>query len=531
MKRQLWINARFITMKSEFDEVNAIIVHGDRIAKTGEKEDLELLTHLYDEKIDCRGNVFYPGFVDSHLHLIGHGESLLTINLSTASSFEEVLTSIKQKAEQLPPGEWIIGEGFDEETFHDKKEIPTKWDLDKLSTQHRVVLKRKCRHVFSANTIALQAATISPTEPSPPGGEYDKLAGEITGVMRDRAVDLMLQVMPGKTKTYLTTATKLAIQDAWSKGLVGGHSEDLSYYGDPINPLQTYMEEVERGPFPFRLHLLVHHEAMQRMKELNVLHDKYKYVELGAIKLFIDGSLGGRTALLSTPYKDNPSTNGISVHSKEVLEDLVKRARIEKKNIAVHVIGDQAVDDILDVIEKYPCPPGLKDRLIHVPLLNEILIKRMQKLPIIADIQPSFLPSDSTFLHNRIQENVHTHRYAWKSLIDAGIICAGGSDAPIEGISPIEGIKAAVGRSVQMNGEEVTYEPSEQLSMYEAISLYTTGSALAIGREKEMGMIVENYFADFTVFNEHLEEIPLQQLSENLHTQTIIGGNTVFTRP
>ncbi|QPC47235.1 amidohydrolase [Mangrovibacillus cuniculi] len=531
MKRQLWVNGRFVTMRSEGEEVNAIIIQDDKIIKIGDRKDLEPLIELYDEIKDCSGQVYYPGFVDSHMHLIGHGESLLTINLSTVSSFQEVITCVKEKVQQVPPGEWIIAEGFDEELFYDRQKIPTKWELDKLSLVHPIVLKRKCRHVFTANTLALQMASIESTSENPMGGSYDKVNGEITGVMRDRAVDKMLEAMPGKTSEYLTSATRLAIKDAWSKGLVGGHSEDLSYYGNPQNPFQTFIKEVEEGDFPFRLHLLVHHLAVDKMKELDVLHINNTYLELGAIKIFVDGSLGGRTALLSTSYKDAPSTKGIAVHPKEVLEDLVKRARIEKKNIAVHVIGDQAVGDILEVIEKYPCPPNLLDRLIHVPLLNNELIQRMQVLPIIADIQPSFLPSDSSYLHNRIHEEVHTHRFAWKSLLEAGIICAGGSDAPIEDINPLEGIKAAVSRSVYMDGETITYVPTEQLSMYEAISLYTKGSALAIGREKEMGMIAEGYFADFTVFKERLDEIPLQQLTENLHTQTIIGGNIVFTRP
>ena len=167
------------------------------------------------------------------------------------------------------------------------------------------------------------------------------------------------------------------------------------------------------------------------------------FIEFGAMKIFIDGSLGGHTALLSEDYSDSPGNKGVAVHDNEKLENLVKLARKYNENIAVHVIGDKAVEIILDLIEKYPAPVGKKDRLIHVNVLTEDLVNRMAKLPVVLDIQPMFVPSDFPWVIDRLGKERLTWAYAWKTLLDKGFDCSGGSDSPIELADPLLGMDAA----------------------------------------------------------------------------------------
>ncbi|KZE64703.1 amidohydrolase [Fictibacillus phosphorivorans] len=512
--------------EGEFSE--AVFVENGLIVETGTEEHLtDKYSERIEKKMDLQENVMYPGFVDSHLHLIGHGEKLIRLDLSEMTSAEEMESALREKVNTLHSEEWLIGEGWNENNFIDRK-IFHKNELDSISDGRPVLLSRVCRHAFLANSKALELAGVTKETPDPAGGIIVKDSnGEPTGLLHDAAAELVKKVVPEVSQEYLNRALKTSVQHLHSLGITGGHSEDLSYYGYVERPLKAYRSVIEEERLKFRAHLLVHHEALKDFKEIEKEY-QIPFVEYGALKIFADGAFGGRTAWLSQPYNDAPETSGVSIHEDKELLQLVKIARENNMNIAVHTIGDMALKQTIDAIKKCP-PKNGRDRLIHVGLVDEDLIEEMKQLSVILDIQPGFVASDFPWLIERLGTDRIPYAFPFRTLIDEGLICAGGSDAPIEPVNPLLGIFAAVTRKKPGEKHE-GYVPEQKLTMYEAISIYTSGSAAAIMREDKRGLIKEGYIADFTVLDRDLFQMSVDEILEVNVVFTIVDGDIVYEK-
>lgn len=525
---EIWFGGKIYTLVQERQTVEAVYTENGVIKEIGAAKEL---IHKYEaaEKKDLQGAVMFPGFTDSHMHLIGHGEKLLRLDLSDMTSAQEMKKALLEKVAETDEGEWIYGEGWNENNFIDRK-IFHRAELDEITSSHPMILSRVCRHAILVNSKALELAGITKDTENPPGGVIVKdERGEPTGYLLDQAQELVKAIIPKATEEYLYTALKKSIQDCLRLGLVGSHSEDLSYYGSFHKTYDAFVNLIERDNCKYRAHLLVHHEVVDDMHEFGHRYkDSTGFVTLGAMKIFADGALGGRTALLSRPYNDAPETSGVEIHSKEQLERLVKKARDYGMPVAVHTIGDLAFEYILDVIELYPAPAGERDRLIHAQILTEGLIERAKKLPIILDIQPRFVATDFPWIIERLGEERLKYSYAWKTLLDEGLICAGGSDAPIEPVDPLLGIHAAVTRQIPSDPEQTVYQPEQRLSMYEAIQLFTKGSAQAIGEEEKQGLIKEGYYADFTILDKDLFKIAADEILDTKVRMTVVDGTVMY---
>ncbi|QBP40603.1 amidohydrolase [Paenisporosarcina antarctica] len=515
-------HATFYTMKNSVDTIEAILVENGKIIKIGLFEDLK---NLAEELVDLEGSFVYPGFVDSHIHMIGHGDKLRYIDLSTYTSSVEMTKDLQKLLKQHPSGEWFVAEGWNENNFADKK-ILSRYDLDKLSTSP-LMLKRVCRHAVIVNSAALEIAGITKDTPDPNDGVIvrDEM-GEPTGYLLDGAKAFVEKHVPEVSITQLVLSLEAAVEDLVSRGFTGVHTEDMSYYGDYPKPLQAFKQVIGNGR-KFRVNLLRHHTVIDKMME-EATYDE-PWIEPGAMKIFIDGALGGRTALLSKPYADDPTTHGVSIHSQDELNMLVAKARSYGQAIAVHAIGDLGMEMIILAIEKHPVPLGKRDRLIHANVLREDLVIRLQKLNIVLDIQPSFVSSDFPWVKDRLGEARLDWAYAWKKLIKRGIICSGGSDSPIEEVDVRLGLYAAIARKKPGETHD-GYQPEEKLSRYEAIALYTIGSAQAISKEHQRGYIDINFDADLTVFDRDLFIGPDEQVLEAQVMKTIIAGDIIFEK-
>jgi predicted amidohydrolase YtcJ len=525
---EIWYGGTIYTLQEEGQTVDAIYTEEGIIKDLAAKE---VLINTYKDAVkhDLKGAVLYPGFTDSHMHLIGHGEKLLRLDLSNFTSSLEVKEALQKKAAETPEEEWIFGEGWNENNFVDRK-IFHRTELDEITSNHPMVLSRVCRHAVLANSKALKLAGITAETENPPGGVIVKdVNGEPTGYLLDQAQELVKKIIPKASAQYLYTALKTSIQDCLRLGLVGSHSEDLSYYGSFTKTFGAFQDLIERDQYKYRAHLLVHHEVVDDMhKEGHHYKDSTEFITLGAMKIFADGALGGRTALLSRPYNDQPETSGVAIHTKTQLQELVKKARGYGMTVAVHTIGDLAFDYMLEAIELYPAPEGEKDRLIHAQILTQDLIERAKKLPIILDIQPRFVATDFPWIIERLGHERLNYSYAWKTLLDEGLICAGGSDAPIEPVNPLLGIHAAVTRQIPNDPEQIVYQPGQCLSMYEAIGLFTKGSAQAIGMEHKQGIIEKGCYADFTVLDKDLFQAAPEQILQTKVKMTVVDGTIMY---
>lgn len=520
--KTLWHGGKIYTLAAEGETVEAVLVSGGKIEAIGPYANLKKDA---DQEIDLKGKVLYPGFVDSHMHMIGHGEKLLRVDLSKIDSSESMKQQLITSTAGLGEDEWFIGEGWNENNFPDRK-IFHRLELDDISTSP-MLLKRVCRHAILANSSALALAGITKDTPDPEGGLIVRDAdGEPTGYLLDAAQELVADKVPEVSVEYLTLALQTSVDDLLSLGLTGAHTEDMGYYGHYSKPLQAF-KNVLGGNTKFRAHLLRAHSAFEEMmKNASYLEP---FVDPGPMKIFADGSIGGRTALLSKPYNDDPSTNGVAIHSDDELKRLVSVARHHGEAIAIHVIGDLGMEKALDAIEAHPVPEGKRDRLIHSMVLREDLVERMEQVDVVLDLQPSFVTSDFPWVIERLGEERLDWSYTWKKLLDRGLICAGGSDAPIEDVDPKLGIFAAVTRR-KVDETHEGYMPEEKLSRFEAIQLYTSGSAAAICKEDSRGLIALNYDADFTVFDRDLFEGNEEQLLEAQVEMTVVAGEIMFER-
>jgi predicted amidohydrolase YtcJ len=245
-------------------------------------------------------------------------------------------------------------------------------------------------------------------------------------------------------------------------------------------------------------------------------------LQIGAIKIFADGAFGRRTALLSAPYNDEPGQFGEAMQTQDVLYSIVKEARDQSFPIAVHTIGDQALENVLDILDQFP-KAHYRDRIIHTSLVRDDLVKRLAEPGRIADIQPRFVVGDYPWVIDRIGRERESYLYAWKTLLSNGVICAGGSDAPVEPVDPMLGIHAAVTRKTP--GKIETWNETQKISMLEAVKLFTIGGAFATNEEGKKGTISRGKLADMTVYSKNLFSLenPDEILETNIEL-TIIGG-------
>lgn len=521
--KTLWMNGDMYTMNSEEDTVEALLTENGKVIEIGSYEEL---TGKADRVVDLKGAVLYPGFVDSHMHMIGHGSRLLSLNLADATSSDEMMEMLLAAHKGLAVDEWFVGEGWNENNFPNKK-IFMNLELDPV-TESPMVLRRACRHAIIVNSKALEIAGITKDTPDPEGGSIERNAdGEPTGYLHESAQNLVLGHIPTPTEKNLTDSLRESVNDLLSLGLTGAVTDDLGYYGDYCDPLQAFRNVVGEEK-KFRAHLLRRSTIFdQLMKDQVAYHEPW--IEPGAMKFFIDGALGGQTALLSEPYSDKPETSGLAVVTDDEIEALVKLARHHEEAVAIHIIGDAATEKALDMIEKYPAPEGKLDRLIHVNVLRQDLVDRMKKLPVILDIQPIFVSSDFPWVMDRLGEDRLEWAYAWKSLLEEGFICGGGSDAPVEEVDPLLGIYAAVTRRKPGETHE-GYLPEEKLSRFESVGLFTTGSAASLGKENSRGKLAVGYDADFTILDRDLFTVEEEEILQAKVVMTVVAGEVMYNR-
>ncbi|NGP44178.1 amidohydrolase [Bacillaceae bacterium SIJ1] len=527
MKR-LWFGGPIYTMAKPGEKVEAVLTVGDQIVGTGDQKALGEAFDLSDaEAVNLHGRAMYPGFVDSHLHMIGYGEQQLRLDLSELSSSRSVIQKLIHEVETTTD-EWVIADGLNENNWTDRQMMSLE-TLDAISPYRPMVLHRVCKHAMLVNRMALQRAGIDKDTPDPPGGVIGRFPdGRLNGWLYDSAQDIMKQTMPRPNQAYVERALRVSVEKLLSLGLTGGHTEDLAYYHGLYPTLSAFKKVIDGERLAFRTQLLVNHLCFEERERFEGPIDDHGHLEWGPIKIFADGALGGRTAWLSHPYADDNTTNGVAIHSEDELERLVQQARSVDKTVAIHAIGDQALAAVIDVLQHNPPPAGEVDRIIHASLSNEKLIAQMQTMPVGLDLQPQFVLSDFPWVLDRIGDSPIL-LYPWKTYLDRGLRVAGGSDAPIETPDPREGIYAAVARRKKDSLHD-GYIPQEKLSMYEAISLYTTGSAWISGHAERRGKICPNYTADFSIFAADfftMEKDP-EAILANPVSETIVGGRTYY---
>lgn len=528
--KTIYYHGRIATFDPAQPQAEALAVEQGRITAVGTTEQI-LLDHgrAQVKKVDLEGGYVYPGFVDSHLHLSGVGERENGLDLGACQSKEEMLQLIRARVGKAKAGEWILGMGWDEHRLDGG--VPTLRELDEVSPHHPVFLTRVCFHTYLVNSSAYAAAGVKAETDDPKDGSFGRDArGQLNGWVYEQASQPFYAAKPLPTYQEKKERIRQAMRLALASGLTGGHSEDLRYVGNIRELIRLYRELAEEG-VKFRTHHLLYHPHLSELSELTAEElAPDSWFSLGAVKIFADGSIGARTALLSEPYADDPLQCGIAIHDQEELKELARRAASYGRPIAVHAIGDEAARRVIETIEYISAQNGrLRHRLIHGQFLRADLIARLQRLHAVVDIQPRFVASDFPWVIERVGKQRTTHAYAWKTLLRAGILCAAGSDAPIEPLHPLWGVHAAVTRRrLEDPSDHPGYLPEQKLTPFEAIRLFTQGSAYAEGQEHERGLIAVGRWADLTVYDCDLFTSPPEEWLEAKTLWTVVNGEVAY---
>jgi predicted amidohydrolase YtcJ len=524
----------------EAGRAQAIAVHEDRILAIGTEADILKLKGPSTAVTDLQGHFVMPGFNDAHMHLVEAGFKQLTVNLTGVRSIEEFRERIRKQVESAAPTEWITGFGWDETLWH-PADLPTRWDLDEVTTDHPVFLKRTDGHVAVANTLALKMAHLAADTKDPSGGEIARDAtGAPNGILRETAQGLVSAVVPAPTPEKLRQAVEAALRDIASSGITSVQDfSDDSAQGN-WQDFKTF-EQIERDgkltvrisewlPFAEPLEVLIQRRSSHPQSD-PMLHT-------GMLKGFMDGSLGSHTAAMLQPYADDPKNSGIPQYEQAQLNAMAAERLAAGFQLGFHAIGDKGVEMALDAFataEKMArekgvrAPDGTGDyrlRVEHAQVTNPQQVLRFRDLKVIASMQPCHLLTDVHWAESRLGPQRASHSYAWAEFLSHGVRLAFGTDYPVEPASPFRGLYAAVTRKTEDGKQQ--YYPAQKLTIEQAIAAYTTGAAYAEFAEKEKGALAAGMFADFIVLDRDLTAITPEKVLDTRVLRTVVGGKTVY---
>lgn len=530
--RKIYTNGIFYTFNQAKPFVQAVVVENGRFIDMGIADEMMLNWGRPDtEVIDLEGKTVTPGLIDSHLHLSGIAGNFVNLDVTGLTSKQELLEKIRQKASTLEPGEWLLGRGWDENLFTDGG-IPDIQELDHVAPHNPLFMPRICTHAFLVNTKALDVCNYHPSITVPEGGaiELDEITKKPTGLLLESASELITAYIPEKTYDEWKSALRKAIQFAMEKGLTSVHTNDPVYLGGLHQTYTLYNDLLNEEKLGLRCNLLIDHVYLHELKESG-MYAGYgnDTLQIGAVKIFADGAMGRRTALLSEAYHDAPGQFGEAMLDQKTLYEIVRLTRDLSMPVAVHTIGDQALENVLDILDQFPSV-SYRDRLIHVQVLRQELIKRLAHPTRIADIQPRFVAGDFPWVQDRLGEKRAELSYAWNTLMTSGVLCAGGSDAPVEPVDPLLGIYSAVTRRAPGESHD-GWNVNEKMSIYDAFRLFTEMGAYPTNEETIKGTIARGKLADMTVYSSNPFEMedPDELLKTDIEL-TIIGGEIKYQK-
>lgn len=472
--------------------------------------------------VDLDGAVMFPGFVDGHAHLRGIGQRELTLNLEGTASVAELVTRIESELQGLPSDQVLYGRGWIETGWPEGR-MPSAADLDAVSPDNPVVLTRADGHALVANSAALAAAGIDDSTPDVEGGKIERDAdGKATGIIIDYAMGQVLALVSEPTEQDIVRAYVVGSENYAARGWTGVHNMS-------VNPSDaSIMERLDlEGRLPLRVHNGFDEAgfeiAASRQHETDTITNR-------AVKLYMDGALGSRGALLIEPYSDRPETSGLSLMNPETLADLMARAAEADVQLAIHAIGDLANRQIMDTFEAGGHDPEDRWRIEHTQILHPDDIARVGRLGLIASMQPSHAIGDLKFAPDRLGSDRLYGAYAWQSLLNSDAIIIGGTDAPVEVGTPQIEFYAAVARKDLEGFSNEDWHPQEALSRAQALTLFTSAPAYGAFMEADLGTIEVGKIADFTVFDRDIMTIPEAEILEAVTVMTVVHGEVVFSK-
>ncbi len=485
------------------------------------------------ERIDLEGRLVLPGFIDSHIHLLGMGMAMQSLDLSGARSINELIMQSKEYMKNHKGSGVLIGRGWNHDYFSDKR-LPNRFDIDNITSDIPVVLTRVCGHIAVVNSKALECLNITELTQPPEGGSIDKLSdGRLSGILSENALSLLNRFYESSDNDgALDETLKFAFKCAAKNGVTSVHTNDIAA-GNEKMVFNAY-ERVTHSEESLR----VYHQCLfDNPADIQNFHDNGfsfrmgdDFNRIGPIKMLSDGSLGARTALLRKPYHDMPSTSGIACFSKEAHINMTSTAMKFGFPTVTHAIGDAAFEMCLDTIESAAKSGAMRHGIVHCQITSREQIERMAKLNIIAHTQPIFLHYDLHIVNDRVGDTLASTSYAFKDMLDLGIVETFGTDSPVEPINAINGIYCAVNRKDLAGLPENGWYARQCLSVAEAVDCYTKNGAYASFDEQIKGRLSKGFLADFVILDKDIFSCESMGIKSASVLATYVGGRKVYDK-
>ena len=506
----------------------AVALAGGRVAAIGTREEARRAAGPGAGSLDLGGGCALPGLTDAHVHILGYALTRALLPAGEAGSLPELAAMVAAAAADAPADGWVVGQGWDHERWPDRR-MPDRADLDRAGGGRPVYLGRTCGHIAVVSSNALARAGIAGGTRDPPGGVIDRDdAGEPTGVLRETALELVGRLIPRPGPEGAARLLTHALRECLALGITQVQTDDMGIAGGPGPALELFRSVAGPEGVPVRITLMlpIDHFAAARREGMGTGWGD-EWLRIGHVKVFSDGSLGGRTAALREPYADAPGTSGVLVQQPGELREICRRVHAAGSQLGVHAIGDRAAALVIESVAAASAEaprPDARHRLIHCQITGADTLPAMAAAGMVADIQPGFLASDTPWVTARIGPGLASTSYAWGTILALGIPACGGSDAPIDPLDPMRAIASAVTRA---GAPPELARPGERLGVDQALALYTSGAAFATFEEDRRGTLAPGMAADVTVLDRDPFAVAPEELAGLRCRATVVAGALV----
>ena len=524
-------NARIYTVDSVRPTAAAMAVRAGRVVWVGDAAGAARYRGAGTRTVDLAGRTVIPGMIDAHAHLFGLGQSLASVDLVGTTSYDEVIRRVAERARTVPRGRWITGRGWDQNDWPDQR-FPTHEALSRAVPDHPVLLERVDGHAALVNAAAMRAAGLTAATADPAGGKIERDARRLpTGVLVDNAQALVERRIPEPTVAERRAIALAAVKEANRWGLTGVHEAGVGR-----DVIEAYEGLAREGRFTLRNYVMV-----SGSDDASLRHYLARGPQSGiaggrlwvrAVKLYADGALGSRGAALLKPYSDDPRNSGLLVTPEARLREVARRAYMAGFQVNTHAIGDRGNRIALGVIESAVGPNGggrdHRWRVEHAQVLDGADVARFARLRAIPSMQASHQTSDMPWAEQRVGPERVTRAYAWRSLLNTGVIVPNGSDFPVEQVNPLLSFHAAFTRQGPDNAPPGGWHPEQRMTREEALKSMTIWAAHAGFQEKELGSLAPGKYADFVVLDQDIMQVAPEAVLKTNVVSTWLGGTAVY---
>lgn len=527
------INGKIYTVDEDNSVVQAVYIRKGRIAAVGSSEEVLRKATPGTQVVELQGRTVVPGFIDSHGHLMNLGLSMNNLDLTGTTNYQEILTMVADDVIKRKAGEWILGRGWDQNDWADTS-IPHHYLMTIRSRENPVMLTRVDGHASMVNGVALEMAGITSETADPPGGMIVRdQTGAPTGVLIDRAMDLVTSIIPEPTEGMRVRAIRQAIKRCTSLGLTTVHDAGVS-----AQTVALYKDLIDKSQFPFRVYAMLSTHSFSPAGDIDAFLSEKPLIGYGseqltvrAVKVVADGALGSRGASLFEPYTDEPTSRGLEITDLATMTMIANRALVQGYQVATHAIGDLANNATLTAYAAALNQHKNKNhrfRIEHAQIMRMSDIEWMGKLGVIASIQAQHATSDMPWAESRIGGERLAGAYAWRKMLDNDVRITNGSDFPVESANPLWGFYASITRQDKNGIPQGGWRTDEVLTREEALRSFTIDGAYAAFEETSKGSIEVGKWADLAVLSKDIMTVAPADILKTRVLMTFIGGTAVY---